>query len=103
MIDFSGTYFFSESSSYEGVRDSYKLSLIVTNFFHYSGTLDLVSEPIGGYESGVREKQEWKVSGQRNIGNLLEINVSGKGNYLLSKTEKGINWTFTGRPEDWNS
>jgi len=102
MIDFSGTYLFSESSSYEGVSDSYELSLVVTNFFHYSGKVSQLTEPTGSSPLGEGEKQEWKISGQRNIGNLLELNVTGKGKYLLSKTENGINWAFTGRPEDWN-
>ncbi|TGL61922.1 hypothetical protein EHQ58_04770 [Leptospira ognonensis] len=102
MIDFSGTYLFSESSSYEGIKDSYKLSLVVTNFFHYSGSVSQQTLPFGAATAGEGDKQEWKVTGQRNMGNLLEINVTGKGKYLLSKTEKGINWAFTGRPEDWH-
>jgi hypothetical protein len=102
MIDFSGTYLFSESSTYEGVSDSYELTLTATNFFQYSGYLHVISKPFESVTPGENEKQVWNVSG-RNMGNLMEIHVMGHGKYLLSKTEKGINWAFTGRPEDWNS
>jgi hypothetical protein len=102
MIDFTGTFLFSESSSNTGTLDSYQLSLVVTNFFHYSGKLNLRSKPVESIATTEGEMQEWKVSGQRNMGGIMEIHVIGKGKYQISKTEDGINWAFTGSHEDWN-